>query len=145
MAREHALADAQQLLPGVLARLDEAAELGLRLAVASSSSRTWVARHLARLGILDRFEALLTRGDVERTKPDPGLYLGALAALDVDAHEAFALEDSVNGILAAKTAGLHVVAVPGPLMRCADFSAADLLLASLEEHPLAEIAARLAG
>lgn len=143
MARERALADAQPLLPGVLARLDEASELGLWLAVASSSSRAWVEHHLRRLGILDRFCALLTRDDVERTKPDPALYSGALQALGVVPDEAFALEDSVNGVVAAKGAGLRVVAVPGPLMRGTDFSAADLRLPSLEDASLVEMMRRL--
>jgi len=143
MARERALAHAQPLLPGVLARLDEAREMGLRLAIASSSSRAWVEKHLARLGILDRFCALLTRDDVERTKPDPELYRGVLAALGVTAAEAFALEDSVNGVVAAKGAGLRVVAVPGPLMHGADFSGADLRIGSLAEVKLVEIIARL--
>jgi HAD superfamily hydrolase (TIGR01509 family) len=145
MAREHRLADAQPLLPGVLARLDEAAALDVRLAIASSSSRAWVERHLARLGILERFEALLTRDDVERTKPDPALYRGALSALGVDAAVTFALEDSVHGVAAARGAGLRVVAVPGPLMRTAEFSAADLVLESLEEASLQEIGRLLPG
>ena len=139
MARERALADAQPLLPGVLARLDEARDLGLWLAIASSSSRAWVEKHLSRLGILDRFCALLTRDDVERTKPDPALYVGALEALGAVPGEAFALEDSVNGVVAAIGAGLPVVAVPGPLMREADFSAADLVLGSLEDATLGEM------
>ena len=143
MARERALADAQPLLPGVLARLDEARELGLWLAIASSSSRAWVEKHLSRLGILDRFCALLTRDDVERTKPDPALYRGALAALGVAPHETFALEDSVNGVIAAKGAGMRVVAVPGPLMHDADFSAADMRIGSLADLTLVEIIARL--
>lgn len=145
MARERSLADEQPLLPGVLDRLDEARELGLWLAVASSSSREWVEHHLARLGILDRFCALLTRDDVVRTKPDPALYVGALEALGVPPEAAFALEDSVHGVAAAKGAGLAVVAVPGPLMAEADFTAADAVIGTLVDATLAEIAATLAG
>ena len=48
-------------------------------------------------------------------KPDPALYLAALEALGVHPQEAIALEDSPNGILAAKRAGLFCVAVPNPL------------------------------
>jgi HAD superfamily hydrolase (TIGR01509 family) len=142
-AREIALADAQPLLPGVLARLDECRDRGVWTAVASSSSRGWVEHHLERLGIRDRFCALATRDDVARTKPDPELYVLALAMLGVEPDAALAFEDSVHGVVAAKGAGVTVVAVPGPFMRNADFSAADLRLDSLADLTLAAIADRL--
>lgn len=144
MARERELADVQPLLPGVRDRLDEAREAGMWLAVVSSSSRSWVEHHLERLGILDRFCALVTREDVARTKPDPALYLAALDALGVRADEAFALEDSVHGVTAAKRAGLAVVAVPGPFMREARFIDADLRIESLGDTTLAHLATFLA-
>jgi beta-phosphoglucomutase-like phosphatase (HAD superfamily) len=69
------------------------------------------------------------------------LYLAALAALGLDAGEAIALEDSPNGIAAAKAAGLFCVAIPNAMTRDLDISAADLRLASLAEMPLAELLA----
>lgn len=143
MAVEYALADEQPLLPGVADLLAEAATAGVRLAIASSSSERWVRHHLGRLGIAERFDVLATRHDVERTKPDPALYELALERLGVSASEAFALEDSVHGVAAARGAGLQVVAVPGSIMRGADFSAADLTLGSLTDTSLAELAGRL--
>jgi beta-phosphoglucomutase-like phosphatase (HAD superfamily) len=56
-----------------------------------------------------------------------------------------ALEDSPNGVLAAKRAGLTCVAVPNPLTARLDLSAADLTLGSLAELPLADLIARLPG
>lgn len=143
MAAEFRLADEQQLLPGVSDLLDEAAASGVRLAVASSSSLAWVSHHLERLGIAERFEALATRHDVARTKPDPALYELALERLGVDAGQAFALEDSVHGVAAARAAGLKVVAVPGAIMLDADFSAANLRLDTLRGVSLAHLARRL--
>lgn len=143
MAAEYALADAEPLMPGVADILDEAAAAGIALAIASSSSERWVRHHLERLGIVDRFAALATRHDVPRTKPDPALYSLALERLGVAAREAFALEDSVHGVAAAKASGLQVVAIPGPLMVHADFSAADILLDSLAEASLPGLAAHL--
>src|SRR5438445_3430855 len=61
---------AQRVLPGVVQRLDEARELGLKLGVASSSTGEWVRGHLARLGILERFDCLRCRDDVTNAKPD---------------------------------------------------------------------------
>ena len=74
-----------------------------------------------------------------RTKPDPALYQTALAALDVGAQEAIALEDSPNGILAAKRAGLFCVAVPNALTSQLVLDQADLQLTSLAEMPLEQL------
>lgn len=142
-AREHELADAQPMLPGVRAWLDEAATLDLALGIASSSSREWVQGHLDRLGILDRFGTLATRYDVERTKPDPALYLLACEVLDVSPSDAVAVEDSLNGVIAAHGAGLRVIAVPGPLTSHMDYDEAELLLPSLEAMGLREALAAL--
>jgi haloacid dehalogenase superfamily, subfamily IA, variant 3 with third motif having DD or ED len=125
--------------PGIVACLDEARALGLRLAVASSSSRAWVEGHLARLGLADRFELTRTSDDVARTKPDPELYLSACAALGVAPAEAVAFEDSPNGIRAAKAAGLACVAFPNPLTALLPLPEPDYLATSLEEVTLAEL------
>lgn len=131
-AREAELALAQPLLPGVAAHLASAEARGLSLAIASSSSRSWVVRHLRRHGLLDLFECVCTRDDVARTKPDPELYLAALSCLRLPASDVLAYEDSVLGVAAARAAGLRVVAVPGPLTRDCDFTGADLVVRSLE-------------
>lgn len=138
-ARERELADELPLLPGVAALLDNARAIGLALGVASSSSRRWVEGHLGRLGIRDRFGAVLTRDDVVRTKPDPALYLAALEALGLAAADALAFEDSPNGVLAARAARMRVVAVPGALVRDLAFAPADAMLPSLDAMPLREL------
>ena len=142
-ARFAELVAAQPILPGVEDYIADAQRLGLRLAVASSSARAWVAGHLTRLGLHDHFAALACADDVVRTKPDPALYLAALAALGLEPHEAIALEDSPNGIAAAKRAGLFCVAVPNPLTRHLSLAAADLQLTSLADLPLADLLAHV--
>jgi HAD superfamily hydrolase (TIGR01509 family) len=121
----------QQLLPGVDDYLRDARQLQLKVAIASSSGRTWVTEHLDRFGIGHHFDAIVCREDVTHTKPDPELYQRALLSLGVDANAALALEDSSNGIRAAKAAGLYCVAVPNPLTAGLDLSQADLRLPSL--------------
>lgn len=133
----------RDVLPGVRDYVVEARRLGLRLGVASSSSRTWVEGHLTRLGLRDFFEVVRTSDDVPRVKPDPALYLAVLAAMGIRAGDAVALEDSPNGVLAAKRAGLSCVAVPNPLTARLDLSTADLRLTSLAELPLPALLARL--
>jgi HAD superfamily hydrolase (TIGR01509 family) len=126
-------------LPGVQDYLLDATRLGLQLGVASSSSRAWVTGHLARLGLLPHFASIQCADDVHTTKPNPAAYQAVLTALNVQPTEAIALEDSPNGILAAKRAGLFCVAVPNALTRHLCLDQADVQLASLAAVPLAHL------
>lgn len=139
------LSATQGLLPGVVGLLDQAAAAGLRCAVASSSGRAWVEGWLARLGIRGRFACVLTGDDVERTKPDPALFLAAAACLGLPPGACLVLEDSPNGILAARAAGCPVVAVPGALTRLIALPPADLVVPALDALPLGELLAAVAG
>ncbi|MDP9282313.1 MAG: HAD family hydrolase [Chloroflexota bacterium] len=144
-ARKTELIAALDVMDGVREYVADAKRLGLRLAVASSSSRTWVLGHLERLRLHAEWDAVRTREDVARTKPAPDLYLAAAEALGVEPHEAVAFEDSGNGIAAAKDAGLLCVAVPNALTGGMDLSRADLRLASLAEMPLERLLAVLSA
>ncbi len=132
-AREIALANRQPPLPGVIALLDDARRHGLRLAVASSSSHRWVDGHLQRLGLFDRFNAVVCADDVARAKPAPDLFLKAVDLLGVPPRSVVVLEDSANGVIAARAAGLFCVAVPTELTRRLDLSAASMRVQSLAE------------
>jgi len=134
---------ANAVLPGVVEQLDSARDLGLRLGCASSSTQEWVRGHLARLGILERFECIRCRDDVAHAKPEPDLYIAVLDCLGVAAKEAIAIEDSPNGVTAAKRAGLRCVAIPNPITARLDLSEADLVLNSLADMSLAELLERL--
>ena len=139
IGRRTELVLANKLLPGVVEHLDAARALGLKLGVASSSTREWVTGHLERLGILERFECVRCRDDVTNVKPEADLYLAVLECLGVGASEAIAIEDSPNGITAAKRAGMRCVAVPNSITACLDLGQADVLLGSLAEVTLAEL------
>jgi len=142
-AREHELCDLEDLRPGIEAYLAEADRLGLETAIVSSSTREWISRHLRRLGRVRGWDAIIAAdGDTARAKPQPALYLEALSALGLQACEAIAFEDSLNGIRAAKGAGIFCVAVPNSITQTFALDEADLLLGSLEELPLTELLAR---
>ena len=130
---------------GVAELIAEAKGAGLTLAVASSSSFSWVNGHLDRLGLLSSFDALCTREDVEETKPHPALYQLAIERLRVAPDEAFAIEDSPNGVTAAKAAGLRCVAAPNPITAGMDLRHADSVLPSLAGVSLADVVAGLVG
>jgi HAD superfamily hydrolase (TIGR01509 family) len=142
-ARHQEMIAELEILPGVRGTVAAAKGLGLGLGVASSSSRAWVTGHLARLGLQD-FQCVRCRDDVANTKPDPELYLSVCACLGVAPGDAVALEDSANGIAAAKAAGMRCVAIPNPMTAGLDLSAADLRLDSLADLSLAELLERLA-
>jgi HAD superfamily hydrolase (TIGR01509 family) len=123
-------------LPGVEDYLRDARRLGLTVGLVTSSTPGWAVGHLARLGLDAHFDLVLCASDVKRTKPDPELYLLALERLGIGASEVIALEDSPNGITAAKAAGIYCVAIPNPLTRDLDLTHADLRLNSLDELSL---------
>ncbi|MFE9426428.1 HAD family hydrolase [Kitasatospora sp. NPDC006697] len=123
------------LLPGVREVLDRLRADGVRLAVASAAPRGWVVGCLEHHGLRDRFEAVVTAEDVERRKPAPDAYLAAVGRLGLPAGRCVAVEDSLTGVSAARAAGLRVLAVPTPVTRSLDYSAADLVLPGLSELP----------
>ncbi|MED1864589.1 HAD family hydrolase [Fictibacillus nanhaiensis] len=137
--RALALIAEQRELPGILDYLEAAKELGLKVGLASSSSRKWVEEHLERIGLMHYFEVIKTADDVEKVKPDPALYLEAVKALNIKPHEAIAFEDSVNGSMAAKKAGLYCVAIPNPVTRHMTFSDVDHQMETLAELSLASL------
>ena len=130
-------------LPGVMDILASAKQLNLLLAIASSSPHQWVDRFLRQLGLDETFNAVICREDAPAVKPAPDLFLTALKALGVNPEEAVIFEDSPNGILAAKRAGVRVVAIPNPVTKHADLSQADILLGSLADLPLEELLEKL--
>ena len=135
---------AQSLLPGVVQHIESAKAMGLKLGVASSSTRDWVSGHLERLGILDSFDCVRCRDDVANAKPEPDLYIAVIECLGVLASETIAIEDSPNGVLAAKRAGLRCVAIPNSITASLDLSQADLVLNSLADVTLADLLGKLA-
>jgi HAD superfamily hydrolase (TIGR01509 family) len=146
-AHEISLIEAEELRPGIADYLGAAQRHGLKRAIVSSSTRRWVDMHLERLEEAVGWDAICTADrDPNRAKPAPVLYLEALEALDVGADESVAFEDSPNGVLAAKAAGVFCVAVPNDVTRelGLEEAGADLVLDSLADLPPAELLARFA-
>jgi HAD superfamily hydrolase (TIGR01509 family) len=101
-----------RLKTGVLQLLSYLEDQRMAKAVATSSSRHKAMRHLRASGIFDRFDAIITRDDVERGKPHPDLFLRAADELGFPLDRCLTLEDSYNGVRAAYAAGARVVMVP---------------------------------
>ncbi len=110
-------ADSLRFFPGLTNAVDRLSQHGLAMAVCSGALREEVRLGLRLAGIFDRFLGVVAAEDTAACKPDPEGYLKALQLLrdrlpGLEAHEVTAVEDSLAGIQAAKSAGLHVVAIP---------------------------------
>jgi HAD superfamily hydrolase (TIGR01509 family) len=132
------------LRDGVARLLDEAETAGVRLAIATTTSRENIDALLSVTlgeGALERFSVIGAGDEVRRKKPAPDIYDLVLGRLGESAAQCVAIEDSLHGLTAAKAAGLFTVVTPSQWTRGEDFSAADLLLTSLgtSDRPLMEL------
>jgi len=114
--------------PGVHELLDELENAGVRLSVATTGSLKWVEPLLDRLFGLERFEAIVASDDAPERKPDPSAHQMTLERLRLKPSAAPAVEDSANGLRAAKSAGLACVVVVNDYTREQDFHHADLVI-----------------
>ncbi|MBS4171795.1 HAD family hydrolase [Bacillus sp. FJAT-49736] len=124
------------LRPGFLTFFQQVKNAGLKIGMATSSSRAWVEPFLRKFQILEDFDVICTRDDVEKVKPDPKLYLLALEKLAVKAEEAIAIEDSVNGSAAAIKAGIKCFVIPNPITEYLTFDEQITQLTSFEQIKL---------
>jgi beta-phosphoglucomutase-like phosphatase (HAD superfamily) len=97
---------------GALELLDTLDQYRLPRAIATSSSRRTVERHLTAHNLMERFDAIVGHGDYERGKPAPDPFLKAAERLGVEPHLCLALEDSHNGVRSASSAGMMTIMVP---------------------------------
>ncbi|MGH9190290.1 MAG: HAD-IA family hydrolase [Acidimicrobiales bacterium] len=130
--------------PGAERLLQELAEAGVALAVATTGSRGWVERLLARLLPGIGLGVIVTGDEVEARKPDPEAFTTALGRLGLPASAAVAVEDSAEGLTSAKGAGLATVIVVNGYTADHDTSTAELVLDGFGEpdHPAQVIADR---
>ncbi|WKZ40937.1 MAG: HAD family phosphatase [Anaerolineales bacterium] len=138
------LIHASPVMPGVLEMIHQAREVGMKIAIGSSSPHSWVDTHAKRLGIFNLFNHIICQDDVPpgRTKPNPDIYLKVLERLRVQASEAVVFEDSLNGVEAARRAGIFVVAVPNPLTAKMGVRG-DMTITSLANLSLRDLMARI--
>lgn len=104
--------NAVSVKPGLYELLTYLKNKGYKLAVASSTKRHQVERHLNSANVRQYFDAVICGDMVEKSKPEPDIYLKAAAALSVQPEDCCALEDSRNGLLSAHAAGMQAIMVP---------------------------------
>ena len=113
-----ALVDARgEPLPGVAEAVDACRASGFRTALASSSPMRLIEAVVGRFRLGGSFEVLATADDERHGKPHPAIYLSTADQLGVAPTACVAIEDSVNGIVAAKAARMACIAVPARELR----------------------------
>lgn len=100
------------LKPGAAELLAALSRRGIPLALASSTQTDLVKEELANAGLLDHFSVVIGGDQVSRSKPAPDIFLEAAAALGAEPEDCFVIEDSFNGIRAARAAGTRPLMVP---------------------------------
>lgn len=104
-----------RVLPGIDNVLKRAEKWGLKIGLATSTPRSVAVNFIKRVGIGDSIEVMCTGEEVVYGKPHPEIYILCASRLGVEPWECIVFEDSVNGVVAAKAARMHTIAVPAPI------------------------------
>ena len=129
-----------EAFPGVHELVNACREAHLRVAVASSADRVKVALNLRKIGLpIESWDAVVTGELVEHKKPEPDIFLLAAQTLGVTPAECVVLEDAVNGIQAAKVAGMRCVGVAHTLASEA-LQAADVVREKISKVKISDLA-----
>ncbi len=130
----HRVREQGVLLPGVLATVQDLTERGIPLALASSSQFVLIDAVLDHFYLRDYFQIVHSAESEPYGKPHPGVYLTTASLLGKRARECLAVEDSMNGLVAAKAAMMRCLMVPDVALReDPRLSLADLVVESLEK------------
>ncbi|MFV0361847.1 MAG: HAD family hydrolase [Suipraeoptans sp.] len=97
---------------GLYELLDYLKQSGYAMAIASSGSTDWIMKNVIGAGVKEYFDVIISGDMVEKSKPDPEIYLKTCRELSISPKEAWVIEDSKNGINAAVAAGCKTLFVP---------------------------------
>ncbi|MBY0356956.1 MAG: HAD family phosphatase [Candidatus Obscuribacterales bacterium] len=122
--------------PGLKRILQEATNLKVPMAVASSATMPAIELVMEVLQVRNYFHHLSSGDEVPNGKPAPDVFLLAAKRLGVQPADCLVIEDTLNGIKAAKAAGMHCLSIPCAETKHQDHSLADMHLSSLEELDL---------
>ena len=121
------------LMPGVKDLIMELHSKGIRLILASSSSKKKIEKVFTRFELHEYFDHVVSGEDFEFSKPDPAIFDEAVAKSGFPKEECIVIEDSTNGIKAAKAAGIYCVAYSSEHALLQDTSEADRVITDFKE------------
>ena len=122
-----------QVIDGIPEYLEKLDALKVPMAIASSSTPELIREVTKRLGITKYFREFVSGYEVEKPKPDPCVYLTAARKIGGNPSDCVVLEDSHNGVLAAKAAGMFCIGFRSPHSGNQDLSTADLIVNSIRD------------
>jgi HAD superfamily hydrolase (TIGR01509 family) len=121
------------LLDGVEDLIKELHSNGMQLVLASSSARVTIERVFNRFGLHQYFSHIVSGEDFPKSKPHPAIFLQAALLANTPVEECIVIEDSTNGILAAKAAGIYCVGFDSFHSKMQDYSNADMVITDFKE------------
>jgi len=122
-----------QLLDGVEELINDYFKQGLTLIVASSASMFTINNMMKRFNLDRFFSNKLSGADLKASKPHPEIFINAAKAANALPNECFVIEDSTNGIKAAKRAGIYCVAYKSEHSKNQDYTLADMVISDYNE------------
>ncbi|MGK9254024.1 HAD family phosphatase [Paenibacillus sp. P22] len=126
-------------IEGIRELLDELRSHGVAIGLASSSPRVFIEAVLGKFGLADYFGCIVSGEEVPQGKPAPDVYLEAASVLGIQPADCVVLEDSRNGVRAAKAAGMRAIGFINPNSGNQDLSEADFTVERIGDIKLAEL------
>lgn len=122
-----------RLFPGILKLLDEVKNLGLKTGLASGSPENVIQFVIEKFGLSNYFSEIVSGDSTSQGKPAPEIYSKTVKLLKTKPKNCIAIEDSVNGVLSVKNAGMFCIAVPHPELDRSRYSSADIIFESVSD------------
>jgi beta-phosphoglucomutase len=121
------------LLGNVRALIEDLQQHGVQMVLASSASKATITRVFQRFGLTPYFTHLVSGEDFTNSKPDPAIFLHAAAVSETPVEHCIVIEDSANGVAAAKAAGIYCIGYASPHSAGQDLKQADLIVQDFSE------------
>ena len=121
------------MLPGVRTLIEDLHAHGVQMVLASSASKGTIARVFNRFGLAPYFTHIVSCEDFVESKPDPAIFLLAAELAETPTSECVVIEDSTNGMAAAKAAGIYCIGYASPHSAGQDTRLADLVIQDFSE------------
>lgn len=121
-----------ELVEGLMNLIEDVSKNSLKVALASSSPKRVIDFVLDKFDLNGYFNPVVSGDMVENGKPEPDIYVYTADRLGLESRECVVIEDSINGVISAKAAGMYCIAVPDKRLDPGGFNKADMILSDLE-------------
>ena len=121
------------LLDGVEDLIKDLYDNGMQLVLASSSATVTINRVFNRFGLHKYFTHIVSGEDFPKSKPHPAIFLRAAELANTPVENCIVIEDSTNGIMAAKAAGIYCIGYDSFHSKLQDYSLADVVITDFKE------------